>query len=144
MTGDNSNFFRKKRIMMIVSSIIRKNLTNEEMCLDASTIFRNITKFTQDTMDAYYEIGFKLIFQLLSKYPENGEMCENLLSLFDKKLSSRSAEVSGFNRLKSENTMLGELETLNKVVAKYKTSKTVARGFASFIITFSFHTEKGK
>ena len=37
--------------------------------------------------------------------------------------------------------MLEEIETLNRVVAKHKTSKAAARGFLSFFKTFSFIRE---
>ena len=86
-----------------MANILKENLDNEEMCLEVSTIFRNIAKCTQNTEEAmtvYTDIGFELIFQMLSKHTKNEKMCENLLGMFDKKLNSKLMQIKDFKKRK--------------------------------------------
>ena len=77
--------------MRLVTKVLKENFGNEEMCLDASIIFRSIAKISQKTEEAmtvYTGIGFEFIFQILERYTENEKICESLLGMFDKKLNS--------------------------------------------------------
>ena len=147
MTEDSTSFFRKKGAAGLVADVLRYSLDDEEMSLNASVIFRNMAQdaeYTDEAVAVYNEIGFELIFQALSRYTENEEICENMLGMFDKRLSVYSKTVRDIKYRKSEETMLKEIEVLNRVAAMHKASRTIARGFVSFFKTFSFHIEHGK
>lgn len=147
LTEDNSSFFRDKGAAKLVANILKENLDNESMCLDASIIFSDMTQLVQyleEMITVYTSIGFELIFQVLSKYTESVKICENLLKMFDKRLYVKLTVIEDFKKNKDKDIMLKEVETLRNVMEKHKTSRIIARGFLSFFKTFSFCTELRK
>ena len=134
-TEDNSNFFWEKGTVKLVTKVLKKNLSNNEMCLSASIIYRNMTEYTVysgHTMAVFSDIGFKFLFQVLDKYIENRKICENMLKLFEKgtdpDLFKKAFEI------KKTDMLLKGFTVLSAVMKRHMSSRKVARGYVSFLV----------
>ena len=67
--------------MKLIASALKKDLKDEGLCLSASVIFINLASCIETALSAGLflpEISPELIFQVLERYKDQLEICENI------------------------------------------------------------------
>ena len=121
--------------MRLVTEVLKKNTGNEDICLSASVIYRNMAEYTVysgHTMSVFSDIGFKFLFQVLEEHTNNLKICENVLKLFEKGTDPDLIK-KAFERKKLDRLLKGFV-ALNAVMKMHMASRKVARGYVSFLV----------